>query len=211
MQTKLPPRDVNMQVEHIVDITTDEAHSIEPPKKNPLLRNTLYTFRRGAQSLWNASLVLLMLGATISPACTFLRYPYIDRELSGPITLKLDWLEFTPKEPLKAERNTQEVTLFPDPPIQMVDDPIGKASLVPSDGRSADIEAELIDTNGKIYRSRPGLSERMTGNLKVTSRSLNFKDLPHDVTYKTVRIRSSAPYPVKGMLWRCYNWSSVHQ
>jgi hypothetical protein len=138
------------------------------------------------------------------------RKPFIDRALSGPVTLNSKWLELEPTQPLKVARDTQVLTLFPDPPIQMVDDPTGKSSLIPSDGRDADIEAELIGSNGITYRSAPGRSETMTGNLRITSRSLDFTDLPKDVTYNKVRIKSTAPYPVKTILWRCYNWHEVH-
>ena len=92
----------------------------------------------------------------------------------------------------------------------MVDDPTGNGSLIPLDGRYAEIEAELVGSNGITYRSAPGRSETMTGNLKITSRSLDFKDLPKDITYTRVRIKSSAPYAVKRILWRCYNWHEVH-
>ena len=154
---------------------------------------------------------VLILSAALASACAFLRNPFIDRELSGPVTLKQEWLELNPKEPLKVARDTQELTLFPDPPIQMVDDPTHKRSLIPSDGREADIEAELLGSDGVTYRSTPGVSETMTGNLKVTSRLLGFRDLPKGVTFTKVRIKSSAPYPVKRILWRCYNWSDVHK
>jgi hypothetical protein len=133
----------------------------------------------------------------------------IDRDLSEKVTLTNEWLELTPKEPLKAVRDTQEVTLFPDPPIKMVFD--GNSNLVPGDGRVADIEAELIDSNGGTHQSRSGRSETMTGDLRITSRMLGFQDLPKDITYTKVRIRSSASYPVKKILWRCYNWSEVRQ
>lgn len=136
--------------------------------------------------------------------------PYIDQQLAGTITLTPQWLELTPKEPLRVERDTQEVTLFPDPPIKMVDDPTGRRSLIAADRRDAVIEAELIDSKGVTHRARPGVSETMTGDLRVTSRSLSFKDLPKDVTYTKVRIKSSASYPVRKILWRCYNWSEVN-
>ena len=139
------------------------------------------------------------------------RNPFVDTRLSGPVTLKAqEWLELTPAEPLKAVRDWQEITLFPDPPIQMVDDPSPMRSLMAADGREGEIEAELVGSDGVTYRSRPGLSQRLTGDLKVVSRSLDFKDLPKGVTYTKVRIRSSVAYPVKKVLWRCYNWAEVH-
>ena len=135
--------------------------------------------------------------------------PFIDLQLSGPVTLTSEWLELKPTEPLKVARDTWELTLFPNPPIQMVF-ARGSSNLIPADGRSADIEAELIGSDGITYYSRPGLSETMTGNLKITSRILGFEDLPNNVTYTKVRIKSSAPYPVSKILWRCYNWGEVH-
>jgi hypothetical protein len=135
--------------------------------------------------------------------------PFIDRQLSGPVTLTSEWLEFKLTEPLKVARDTQELTLFPDPPIQMVF-ARGTSDLIPADGRNADIESELIGSDGIAYHSRPGRSETMTGNLKITSRLLGFKDLPNDVTFTQVRIKSSARYPVSKILWRCYNWGEVH-
>jgi hypothetical protein len=149
----------------------------------------------------------LILATAIASGCSL---SYIDRELSGPVTLNQTWLELTPSEPLTIARDTHELTLFPDPPIQMVDGPPSKG-LIASDGRDADIGAELVGSNGVTYHSTPGVSETMTGDLKVTSRSLGFKDLPDGVTYSRVRIKSSVPYPVKKILWRNYNWGSVHK
>jgi hypothetical protein len=136
--------------------------------------------------------------------------PFIDRQLSGPVTLTSEWLELKPTEALIVVRDWQEVAVFPNPPIKMVDDPTGKRSLIPADGRDATIEAELIASNGVTYHSRPGYEQSMTGNLYVTRYSVDFKDLPRNVTYTKVRIRSSAPYPVSAVVWRCYNWVDVH-
>jgi hypothetical protein len=143
---------------------------------------------------------------SLTVACGLL---YIDREISGPVTLNQNWWELTPSAPLTIARDTHELTLFPDPPIQMVDDPTGKQSLIPADGRDADIEAELIGSDGKAYRST-GHSETMAGDV-ITSRSLEFKDLPNNVTFTKVRIKSSVSYPVKKILWRNYNWGSVRK
>ena len=153
---------------------------------------------------------VLLVSVSIAPACMFFRDRYIDRELSGTVTLNQEWLELTPKEPLKVERDTQEITLYPDPPIKMVFAD-NSSKLIPADGRSATIEAELTDSKGITYRSSPGVSETMTGNLEVTTRKLKFKDLPKDVVFEKIRIKSSAAFPVKKLLWRCYNWSEVHK
>jgi hypothetical protein len=136
---------------------------------------------------------------------------YVDVQLSGPITLNQNWLELTPSKPLTVARDTHEIALFPDPPIKMVDGPPGQNGLVASDGRDATIEAELIGSNGVTYHSQPGYEQSMTGDLYITRHSLGFKDLPGDVTYTRIRIKSSVPYPVKEILWRNYYWGWVHK
>ena len=156
------------------------------------------------------SVVVLLASIVIMPSCLFFRDRFVDRDLAGAVTLNQKWLELTPETPLTVERDTQEIVLYPDPPIKMVSGN-AKGGLVPVDGRSADIEAELIDSNNVTYRSSPGASETMTGDLQVTSRSINFKNLPKDAVFKTVRIRSSALYPVNRIIWRCYNWAEIHK
>src|ERR1043166_215101 len=136
---------------------------------------------------------------------------YLDVKLSGPVTLNETWLEVTPSKPLAIARDTHEIALFPDPPIKMVDDPTGKRSLIPADGRDAAIEAELVGRNGVTYPSQPGYEQSMTGDLYVAQHSVAFKDLSGDITYIKVRIKSSVPYPVKRILWRNYYWGSVHK
>ena len=84
------------------------------------------------------------------------------------------------------------------------------SNLVPLDGRNAEIEAELIGSDGVTYHSQAGVSQSMTGDLKVTARSLVFDNLPQGVTYTKVRIKSSGQYPVSKILWRCYNWGEVY-
>ena len=166
---------------------------------------------RGVSPRAVAASALLLLAVAGPAASTQHKRPFIDQVLSGPKTFKPgEWLELTPARPLRVVRDTQELTLYPDPPIQLVFDPPGSATLIPSDGRSADIEAELIDGKGVTHRSRPGVTHTMTGDLKITTRSLNFEDLPRDAAFVKVRVRSSGAYPVKKILWRCYNWGEVH-
>jgi hypothetical protein len=136
------------------------------------------------------------------------RNPFLDRTLAARATLKPNgWLELKPARPLKAERDTQEVTLYPDPPIQMA----SETGFAPADGKGfPEIEAELTDADGATYRSRPGREEHMTGDLKVYARSLVFKDLPRGASFVKVRVRSSAAYPVKKIIWRSYNWAEAY-
>ena len=98
--------------------------------------------------------VALLIGALGTSTCGL---AYIDVQLSGPITLNQNWLELTPSKPLTIARDTHEIALFPNPPIKMVDGPPPKGGLIASDGRDAEIEAELVDSNGVTYHSRPRL------------------------------------------------------
>lgn len=152
--------------------------------------------------------VALLITVSIISNCMFFRSRFIDYELSGAVTLNQEWLEIEPKEALKVERDTQELTLYPDPPIQMKINE--NAKLIPVDGRSATIEVELTDSNDNIYTSSSG-GETMTGDLQITSRKLDFKNLPRDAVFKKVRIKSSSLYPVRKIIWRCYNWAEVHK
>ena len=151
---------------------------------------------------------MFLVGALCGTACGL---AYLDVKLSGPVTLNQNWLELTPPKPLTIARDTHEIALFPDPPIKMVDDPTGKRSLIATDGRDAEIEAELVGNNGVTYHSQPGYDQSMTGDMRVTRHSVDFKNLPDNVTYTKVRIKSSVPYPVKEILWRNYNWGTVHK
>jgi hypothetical protein len=150
---------------------------------------------------------LLLAIAVVISACMFLINPYVDRELSGPVTLTQEWMEFTPKEPLKAERDTQEIALLFDPPVK-INPPI-RTSPYPEDV-TYEIEAELVDSNDVTHRSRPGYSASGNGDSYIRY-SVGFNDLPKNVTYRIVRIRSRSPYPVQRILFRCYNWRDVHR
>jgi hypothetical protein len=143
---------------------------------------------------WSVTLGLLVSALMVS-ACA---YDYIDREISGPVTLNQNWSELTPVTPLSTARDTHELTLFPDPPMSP-DDPADKA----------DITAELVSTNGKTYRSLPGKSETLEGG-KIATRRVDF-EVPEGLTYTRVRIQSTVPYRVKKILWRNYNWRDVHK
>jgi len=68
----------------------------------------------------------------------------------------------------------------------------------------------LIATASLIIRD-PGYEQTMTGDLYITRHSVGFEDLPANVTYTKVRIKSSVPYPVKQILWRNYYWGWVHK
>lgn len=90
-------------------------------------------------------------GILTSAALVFRGNRYIDRELCGPVTLNKEWLEIIPNKPLNVERSHQEIILYPDPPIQMVFD----KNLIPANGLPANLEAELLATNGNLIYCLP--------------------------------------------------------
>src|SRR5215471_8817991 len=74
--------------------------------------------------------------------------PYLDSRLSGPLTVTPQWLEITPKVPLRVERQIQLIILdFAQP---MVPDDRSRGVLL--DNQPVEIEAELIDDYGNVFK-----------------------------------------------------------
>ena len=162
--------------------------------------------RQCGKLLTAASAVMLFVVIVSSTSANLFRNPFIDRELSGPLTLKPEWLELTPIEPLRVERDTQQVTIFPDGPTKMVEDGF---DLIPRNGHPVHVEVELVDINGITHRS-DGDEANLTGSRFVISRSFFFGKPSKDMTFKTVRVRSSVPFRASKIVWRCFNFSDVH-
>lgn len=122
-------------------------------------------------------------------------HPYLDREVSGPVTITMDWVEITPKKPLRAERQIQYLTL--DMAEAFTPDyKLGGMRF--ADGAIAIPEVELIDQSGRTYSlNHSGMNEKGI--------VFFMPDLPKDRLYSVVRIRSDKPIKVSRIYWRCYN------
>ena len=128
--------------------------------------------------------------------------PYLKIEISGPATNSSEWMEITPQEPLKPEREVNAVILIfateykPDYKANGLRFPDG-AVVVP--------EVQLIDQDGKTF---PMGIESMgaTGmGFGFFDPNSHLESLPKDKIYPTVRIRSSQPIQCSKIVWQGYN------
>lgn len=148
--------------------------------------------------------LLVLVGGSTTFVVLRLVFPYIDREISGPVTVNQQWLELTPKEPLTVYRDTQQIILYP---IGLRSDMVnGRESLILPDGQTISVEVELVDSNGDTHRIN-GTEQKV--NLDVLSTGFWFEGVSKDMTFKTVRVKSSAPLKLKKIVWRCYNSGEV--
>lgn len=149
-------------------------------------------------------LLVVFIGST---AYIFFRifFPYIDREISGPVTLNQEWLELTPEEPLTGYRDTQTVILYPEG--LRWDTVNERTGLFLRDGPPISVEVELVDRNGGTHRVNA--TEQATGKGDVSTMGFYFEEASKGMVYKTLRVKSSAPLKVKKILWRCYNSGEV--
>ena len=87
--------------------------------------------------------------------------------------------------------------------------------IVFNDGKRVAIDAEIIDTEGRVYplnrwragteirgRDQTGPDRRFYPYLPLTS-----KDLPLSLRFNTVRLRSSSPIVLQDILWSSSNLS----
>ena len=122
--------------------------------------------------------------------------PYLDREISGPVTLTPEWLDISPKPPLTAERQIQQVILTFAIPMQPEYRTWG---VVLSDGTIAVPNAQLIDEYGNVFDLKCSGLDR--GGIGFSSA----QDLPKDRTYRSVRIKANKPIRLSNVHWKCWN------
>lgn len=122
--------------------------------------------------------------------------PYLDRQISGPVSLTSEWLEIRPSEPLVATRQIQYIDLiFPQPGVPDVK----AGGLRMQDGTIVAPAIELVDDKNNAFPLK-AVAFGQTG-LSFASE----QDLPRDRTYPLVRIKANQPFPVSAVYWRCFN------
>jgi hypothetical protein len=138
--------------------------------------------------------LVLIMGVGIFPLYRLFD-PYSDRELSGPVTISSEWTEIIPKEPLKAERQIQYLTLdIADAFLPDYD--LGKVKL--SNGALVLPEVQLEDDKGTTYNlDRSGIDQK--------GMVFFMHELPKDKRYRVVRVRSATPIRCSRIYWRSYN------
>lgn len=122
--------------------------------------------------------------------------PYLDREISGPVTLTSEWIEIVPEEPLRPEREVQKILLDFAQPYES-DHDAWKIRF--PDGSLVAPEVQLIDKNGNVFTSSK------VASLGQTGMGLRMSSLPQDRVYLKLRLRSDKPIAISRIIWRCYD------
>ena len=127
-------------------------------------------------------------------------YPDLDRDISGPVTITSEWFEITPQEPLKPEREVQNVIVWFAIPYQTGNPP----ALIFEDGATVTPEVQLVDRQGNTFNLRASAAASTGFGYRCCDGVFD-KELPKDRTYRSVRIRSARPIQASKIVWRCYN------
>jgi hypothetical protein len=119
-----------------------------------------------------------------------------------------EWLEITPKKPLKANRQVQKVLLSIKDYEETISDSLEEIEL--ENGTIIKPEIEIIDENGKIYHlkksSRLQSSEfGMLIGFSLDEEKHQLESLPQNLTYRSIRIRSDKPFYCKKIIWYDYD------
>jgi hypothetical protein len=122
--------------------------------------------------------------------------PFLDQQISGPVVLSADWLEIKPKQPLKAERQIQQVVIeF----AQHGTADVKNRGLRLADGTLVIPEVELVDDRGNHF----ALKAVAFGETAI---GFSAEDkLPNDRTYPSVRIKANRSIALSSVNWQRWN------
>lgn len=129
--------------------------------------------------------------------------PYLDREISGPVTTSTEWLEIRLSKPLRPERHVQEIDVkFAEP----YDYDHRTREIRFQDGSPLIVEVQLVDQYGNVFELNKVTALGRTGISRGMRDPSTWQEiLPKDRTYQAVRIRSNKPIEVSKIIWRSYN------
>jgi len=125
---------------------------------------------------------------------------FLDRTIKGTITIGTEWTDITPSQPLKVERERQEIVLYLEKPF--VGDFIARGIRLP-DGSLTIPEIQLIDSDGNAHKLE---YSGFRGDELIRFA------LPEQSTikeYRGIRIRSDKPINCKEIIWSCFNLKDV--
>jgi hypothetical protein len=152
------------------------------------------TLERKTVALFGVITVGLVVAIGAGPVYRFFN-PYLDQSISGPVIASTEWLEITPKVPLRAQRQIQRVMIDIAEPLK----PDYKASVMHTqDGMVIILEVQLVDEGGRTYPlDHIGMDE--------TGMAFFMPELPRDTSFGVVRIRANRPIKLSRIYWHCYN------
>lgn len=134
--------------------------------------------------------------------------PYLDRDVSGARVITPQWTEIDIINPLKVERQIQNIVIEVDPTIKS-SLPASMGLLLP-DGKVVVPQIQLVDLDGKVYdlslthQSGP-LSFESPSKAPWPTGFSTTQPLPRDKVFKAVRIRSDLTFRCARIYWRCYD------
>lgn len=127
-----------------------------------------------------------------------------ERTISGPLQLGPEWTEIKPDPPLESTKVIQTLA---------IDLPAGVEvktgfRLIGVDGSEFDVEAEIVDERGEVFRHRLARDGGHWVGFTVVPEKMPKEDplpyyLPPDRRYPLVRMRSNPPLTVKAVRWVC--------
>lgn len=124
-----------------------------------------------------------------------------DIEVASDVDISTDWIELTPKPPLRARKHCQYVLIFVDGCDTTSDD--SSTHLFLPDGTSVTVDLEILDNTSKAYKLSPSLfiesGVGYSGNYAARS------SFPQDKPFTRIRMRSDKPFRASKIIWENYN------
>lgn len=125
-----------------------------------------------------------------------------EQGIAGQVTIPTEWIEFTPKEPLRPSKDTQEVVLDAAEPLVRNNSNLKRIEL--ESGTLVKPELQLIDQYGNIFNAN--VNRYPTPSRYNNGISCSVPYLPQDRLYTKVRVRSDQPLKLARILWHCHTW-----
>ena len=124
-----------------------------------------------------------------------------DREVATGVNVSTDWLEITPRPPLKATKQVQHLIILVDGYSRSLDDTRNRLPL--PDGTLADPEVEVVDESGNVYQLHPSLL--VSAGVGYTGHYAQRSSLPQNKSFIKIRIRSDKPFRASKIIWENEN------
>ena len=117
--------------------------------------------------------------------------------MASGVNISTDWIEITPKPPLKATKLVQGLIILVDGYNRSVEDTRNQIPL--PDGTTANPEVELVDETGRSYQLHPSLL--VSSGVGYTGDYAPHSSMSQDRSYTKVRIRSDKPFRASKIIW----------
>jgi len=123
--------------------------------------------------------------------------------VSGPVSLSSQWKEFVPQKPLRPMKQSQEIVLDVDPSEGLVEDNLHLERIQLSNARLLRPQIQLVDSQGHVYDAE--VSRYPVPSLYKNGISAYVSNLPKDLEFTKVRVRSDSPVRLSRIVWHCHN------